>query len=482
MKNNKLFSIILALLVCLSMVVSASATNESDLIFALESADSSVEELGSVVVGVGETFTVSVIVEKNPGVHFANVSVSFDAEKLELVDAKVADNVAGVALVESNVAGYQALQLGKFSLPFNVKNAFTSTGVVAELTFKVLEESDAQTSVTLNVDKKNVVNLNGKSSAISVSGDEQNVNVVGENHVCDETKTVEANESAVEPTCTEAGKKADLLCAHCGKLVAEGEEIAALGHTEGEIVVENNVDPTCTEAGSYDNVVYCTVCEAEVSRETVTVDALGHTAGEVVVENKVDPTCTQNGSYDNVTYCTVCSAEVSRETVSIKANGHKAGEKVIENNVNPTCTERGSYDIVAYCTVCKAEVSRSSMSPVALGHSFGDWAITKAPGCSTFGTQARTCANCGLVEEDAFVPATGEHTYGEWAVKTDATVEAEGVEARACSQCGAEETRSIAKLPEPVKNNNTLIIVIVVVAVLAGAGVAAYFVLKNKKK
>ena len=436
MKNNKLFSIILALLVCLSMVVSASATNESDLIFALESADSSVEELGSVVAGVGETFTVSVIVEKNPGVHFANVSVSFDAEKLELVDAQVADNVAGVALVESNVAGYQAIQLGKFSLPFNAKNAFTSTGVVAELTFKVLEESDVQTSVTLNVDKKNVVDLNGKSSAISVSGDELNVNVVGENHVCDETKTVEANDSAVEPTCTEAGKKADLLCAHCGKLVAEGEEIAALGHT----------------------------------------------AGEVVVENKVDPTCTQTGKYDNVTYCTVCSAEVSRETVSIKANGHKAGEKVIENNVNPTCTERGSYDIVAYCTVCQGEVSRSSMSPVALGHSFGDWAITKAPGCSTFGTQARTCVNCGLVEEDAFVPATGEHTYGEWAVKTAATVEAEGVEARACSQCGVEETRSIAKLPEPVKNNNTLIIVIVVVAVLAGAGVAAYFVLKNKKK
>ena len=43
MKNNKLISILLALLVCLSMVVSVSATEETDLIFALESADSSVE-------------------------------------------------------------------------------------------------------------------------------------------------------------------------------------------------------------------------------------------------------------------------------------------------------------------------------------------------------------------------------------------------------------------------------------------------------
>ena len=42
----------------------------------------------------------------------------------------------------------------------------------------------------------------------------------------------------------------------------------ALGHTEGAVVVENNIDPTCTATGSYDNVVYCTVCEKEISRET----------------------------------------------------------------------------------------------------------------------------------------------------------------------------------------------------------------------
>lgn len=436
MKNNKLFSIILALLVCLSMVVSASATNESDLIFALESADSSVEELDAVVAGVGETFTVSVVVEKNPGVNFASVSITFDAEKLELVETKVAEGMEGVNIVEGNVAGYQAIQLGKFSLPFNVKNAFTKTGVVAELTFKVLEEADAKTSVSLNVDKKNVVDMNGKSSALTVAGDELNVNVIGENHVCDETKTVEANDTAVEPNCTEVGKKSDLLCAHCGELVAEGEEIPALGHTAGEVVVENEVASDCVNAGSY----------------------------------------------DNVTYCTVCNAEASRETVTVKATGHKAGEKVIENEVLPTCTERGGYDIAVYCTVCNAEVSRVSQSYVATGHNWGDWTITTAPGCSTFGVQTRTCSGCGLVDEDSSVPATGEHKFGDWKVTTEATTEAEGEETRTC-ECGAKETRPIEKLaPQPAPKNNTLVIVIIVVVVLAGAGVAAYFVLKNKKK
>ena len=75
-----------------------------------------------------------------------------------------------------------------------------------------------------------------------------------------------------EATCTEEGSK-ERVC-ECGE--KETEVIAALGHTEAEAVRENEVAPTCTENGSYDLVVYCSVCNAEISRETITVDALGH--------------------------------------------------------------------------------------------------------------------------------------------------------------------------------------------------------------
>lgn len=47
-------------------------------------------------------------------------------------------------------------------------------------------------------------------------------------------------------------------------------------HTPGTAVKENEVASTCTEKGSYDDVVYCTECKAEISRTTVIVDALGH--------------------------------------------------------------------------------------------------------------------------------------------------------------------------------------------------------------
>ncbi len=65
--------------------------------------------------------------------------------------------------------------------------------------------------------------------------------------------------------------------------VCSATEGSALGHTNAIAVKENEVAPDCDDAGSYDSVIYCSVCKAEVSRENVTVDALGHTEAAVVV-------------------------------------------------------------------------------------------------------------------------------------------------------------------------------------------------------
>ena len=127
------------------------------------------------------------------------------------------------------------------------------------------------------------------------------------------------SEVTTAPTCTEDGVKTH-TCS-CGDTYTEA--VPALGHTESAAVVENNVDPTCIAAGSYDTVVYCSVCDEELSRTTTTVDALGHTESAAVVENNVDPTCTTAGSYDTVVYCSVCDEEISRTTTTVDALGHK---------------------------------------------------------------------------------------------------------------------------------------------------------------
>ena len=109
-----------------------------------------------------------------------------------------------------------------------------------------------------------------------------------------ETVTVDAlgHKPGAAATCTEPQK-----CTVCGKVLVD-----ALGHTEGQIVVENNVAPDCENTGSYDNVVYCTVCGEELSRETITVDALGH---REVVDEAVAPTYTSTGLTQG-SHCSVC--------------------------------------------------------------------------------------------------------------------------------------------------------------------------------
>lgn len=109
----------------------------------------------------------------------------------------------------------------------------------------------------------------------------------------------------------------DLTFVDGGITVVEGHVC-----TPGEVVIENQVNADCDTNGSYDEVVYCSVCGDELSREAKTTDALGHTEAEAVIENNVDATCTTAGSYDTVVYCTVCSEELSRVTTPVDALGH----------------------------------------------------------------------------------------------------------------------------------------------------------------
>ena len=214
---------------------------------------------------------------------------------------------------------------------------------------------------------------------------------------------------AVAPTCTETGLTAGVACSRCGVATTAQEVIPANGHTPAAAVEENRVEATCTVAGSYDSVVYCTVCQAEVSRTTVPVAELGHdtvahnpqtptctekgwnayvtcsrcdyttyaelpanghTSGATVTENEDPASCSKNGSYDSVVYCTVCGYQISRQNKVVDKLPHTPGSKETENSVEATCTESGRYDTVVYCTVCHAEVSRSSHKVEAFGHSY----------------------------------------------------------------------------------------------------------------
>ena len=136
----------------------------------------------------------------------------------------------------------------------------------------------------------------------------------------------------VEASCTTEGSKT-LECS-CG--VTKTETIPATGHNHEPVVTA----PTCTEQG------YTTyICKCGDSYIVDYVDALGHTSANAVEENYVVPTCTENGSKDAVVYCSVCEEEISRETVEIDATGHSYTSVVTP----PTCSEQGYTTYTCEC-------------------------------------------------------------------------------------------------------------------------------------
>ena len=223
-------------------------------------------------------------------------------------------------------------------------------------------------------------------------------------------------ESITEPTCTEQGYTT-YTCAVCANAYTD-TYVSAKGHrwneatctapktcsvcniTEGEKAAHTYTvevtAPTCTEAG-------CTTHTCSVCGDTYTSDvvaATGHIEDTPVKENEVAAGC-ENGSYDSVVYCTVCDAEVSRETVTVPGTGHSYGDWEITTPA--TCLEQGEET-----RTCSACGKTETQSIAATGHSHD--AVVTAPTCTQKGYTTYTCAVCGHSYTAEKVDAAG-HNY-----------------------------------------------------------------------
>ena len=209
-------------------------------------------------------------------------------------------------------------------------------------------------------------------------------------------------------------------------------------HTYSSWVVVD--EPTCTEEGLRERTCSCG------EKETEQIAALGHTAGEAVRENEKEPTCTEKGSYEEAVYCTVCGEEMSRKTVSVDALGHDYKGEVTDEAL---CLVPG--EMTYTCTRCNDSYTEE-IAP--LRHSWGETKPGLAPTCTAAGyTSYETCTRCGYSNRDT-IPAAG-HTWGDWQVTTPATCTEAGVEEHTCSACGDKETQTIAIDPTAHKPDTT---------------------------
>ena len=213
---------------------------------------------------------------------------------------------------------------------------------------------------------------------------------------------------AVAPTCTEAGKTEGKKCSVCDEILVAQEAVSAKGHTNSEAVRENVVDSTCSKEGSYDSVVYCSVCDAEVSRTAEVIEKLPHTEEAIPA---VAPTCTEAGKTEGKK-CSVCD-EILVAQETDPAKGHTDSEAVRENVKESTCSKEGSYDSVVYCSVCNTEVSRTAGVIEKLPHTEAIDAA-KAPTCTETGlTEGKHCSVCNEVLVAQSVVDAAGHKYSE---------------------------------------------------------------------
>ncbi len=213
----------------------------------------------------------------------------------------------------------------------------------------------------------------------------------------------EVIDSAVAPTCTEAGKTEGKHCAECGTVLIAQTEVPALGHTE---VTEPAIAPTCTEAGKTEGK-HCSVCNTVLVAQTE-VPALGHTE---VIDPAIAPTCTAVGKTEG-RYCSECGEElVARQTID--ALGHT---EVIDAAVSATCYAAGKTE-GKHCSVCNTVIVAQT-TVKALGHTEVTDAAVLATESSTGLTEGKHCAVCGTVIIpqqiiDKKTPATVDIPYGK---------------------------------------------------------------------
>ena len=166
-------------------------------------------------------------------------------------------------------------------------------------------------------------------------------------------------------------------------------------HIPGEPVNENEAEPSCTEPGSHDEVVYCSLCGEELSRETVEDPAPGHKPEDA---EELASTCKTAG-HTAGKKCSVCDEILEGcEALPLSAE-HTPGEPVTENEVKPGCTEPGSHDEVVYCSVCGEELSRETVTDPAPGHKSEDVDEVPAEVGKPGTTAGKKCSVCGTILE-----------------------------------------------------------------------------------
>ena len=373
----------------------------------------------------GETVTVNVNIENNPGLITMKFTVSW-GEGLELIEVSNSGLLNGWTQPSPTISSPYTLRWAdSLATANNVSN-----GKIATLTFKINNNTNAgQKSVNITFSESRDVNggknsFSGATARISVTcashtfGAYTKVNDGTHKRVCsacgyEETKnhTWDGGTVTKQASCKESGTR-HFTCTACG--AAKDETIAKTNsHSWGGYKVTQN--PGCTTSGTQTRT--CSVCGKS---ETQPINATGHSMG--AWSQSKAPTCTAAG--EEKRSCSKCG---HTETKAINALGHSFSNPTVTKA--PTCTETGVES--GKCTRCGQTTTNTVK---AKGHKFGAWEDTKPATCTEGGIKERKCADCGASETKA-TEALG-HDFENPTIVKAATISETGLKEGKCRRCG----------------------------------------------
>ena len=415
--------------------------------------------------------------------------LEYDKDIFEIQDASFSDGI-----LKNSFTNVSTSTKGKVKFAFMSTDDIKADGQVIKLTFKAIKNENVSGKFQLVVDELtdsnatkqeyNIADLTTKVNKICIH------NYIGPDFqwsddysTCKAVYTCEYNrEHVIKVDCDVETTRTEATCEEDGNIThtatgiyndqkitdVQKETIPAKGHVKGEVKIENATESTCEKGGSYDEVVYCTVCNKELSRNTVKTEALGHKWNEGKITTQ--PTCMEEGV--KTFECMVCGktktekvealghdwnndftvdkeatceetglksihckrCDIKKDETVIPAKGHVAGEKKIENATEAVCEAGGSYDEVIYCTVCNKELSRTTVKTEAKGHKWNEGKITTQPTCTEEGVKTFECMVCGKTKTEK-VSALGHDWAEDFTVDKEATCEETGLKSIHCKHC-----------------------------------------------
>ncbi len=456
--NKKIVSLILALLL---LVTSSVPT-----IISATAMDNRVMKVGNSEGYRGDTVNIDVVLENNPGFSTASIKIDYDAEKINLIDAKLCGEFAAGANVSYDNLPY---------LTF-VKSNDSTDSLFLKLTFNILESAEiGNAPISIIYDSGDISNKNEDdvdfdvvpgginiiAKPVAVTGVTLDKNTLSIKSGEKETLTANiipnnaTNENLIWKSSDESIVTVDKNGLVTG--VKKGTATITVTTEDGNysdtctvsVACAHNVTTTypakpstCVEQGNNEYTV-CNDCGVIVSGSDEKLPIANHNYIEEVddIYLKSAATCKDKAIYYKS--CSVCGTKgiETFETGELNSDNH-VGDTYLVNEKAATCTQNG-YTGDIYCKSCDKMVSKGNVIPMGDHISDNNWVQTKAPTCTEQGLEIQKCKDCGKTIAERTIPALG-HNYGEWEVTTPATCTSEGLETRTC-HCGETETRTIPK-------------------------------------